>query len=232
MKIVEQLIKDSLQELQNIACENESASASGKQQSKLIFPMYGKHTKNSESKRISEQESRFLFVRELEKSKNADYYYSVETPTELSYKFSDKKIKNYEPQIISVKDGGQSASVDVTLYKKGVNKFDREHLIEFKQGNVNTCKKDFLKLLYDMDGLYNYYVNIVDRVDLSKKNTFDSITEKYQKAINELKEKNKGLRNSNSILKIILFNINDGDMRVFKDINIKTDNTKVEEEKG
>lgn len=222
---VEDLIEKSLQELQKIGVENEISDK--KQESKLIFPKYcvGKH---EQEKRVSEQEARFLFVRELEDTNNKHcFYYSVETPTKLSYKFSDKNIKNYEPQIVSVEEGGQSASVDVTLYEKGTNEFERKHLIEFKQGNVKTCKKDFLKLLYDMDNLCNYYINIVDRDDLSKRNTLESIVNKFQKAIDELKEENINRIDNKSILKIILFNIKDGDKKFFKDINLKTDDTKI-----
>ena len=111
---------------------------------------------------------------EIQKYKHS-FYYSIETPTESIYQFSKGGNKN-EPKI-SV---GQSASIDVTLYAKENEKFCRRHLIEFKQGNVGTCKKDFLKLLFDMDGLYNFYVNILDRDSLSKRKTLESIIEKYQ----------------------------------------------------
>jgi len=202
--IVDDLVKKSLRELKKIACENESIKTSGKSKSKLIFPKYcvGKH---EGTKRISEQEARFLFVRELERQN--DFYYSIETPTKQSYKFSDKTDKKYQPQIVEVKNGGQSASVDVTLFVKDDEKFCRKHLIEFKHGNVDTCKKDFLKLIFDMDGLYNYYINILDRDDFSKRKTFESVITKYQNAINELKKEVDS--KNNSVLKIILFNIND-----------------------
>lgn len=213
---IEKIIKDSLRELKDIACESESESQN--QNSKLIFPQ----KRLDKSPRISEQEARFLFVRELEVQKDKhSFYYSIETPTENIYQFS-KGGKKIEPKI-SV---GKSANIDVTLYIKGNEKFHRKHLIEFKYGNIDTCKKDFLKLLFDMDGLYNFYVNILDRDNLSKRKTLESIIEKYQNAINDFK---KVHQKNNSILKIILFNINNGDMRLFNDIDLKNGKTKIEE---
>jgi tetratricopeptide (TPR) repeat protein len=214
-KQIEKLIINSLQELKNLTSESNSANKI--QKSKLIFPK--KRLPNS--KRISEQEARFLFVRELEVNEINQFYYSIETPTENIYQFS-KAGKKIEPEI----NVGQSARIDVTLYKKVEEKFYRKHLIEFKQGNVDTCKKDFLKLLFDMDGLYNFYVNIIDRDDFLKRKTLESIIGKYQNAIDYL-VKVKG--ENNSIVKIILFNINDGDTRIFEDINLKLGKTTIVE---
>jgi len=216
------LIKESLQELQKISSENKISDKNS--ESRLIFPKYrGGKDESKDTKRISEQEARFLFVRVLENQKS--FYYSVETPTKKRYiGFSENK-----PEIAEDNEG-RSASIDVTLYEKDdENKnFCRTHLIEFKQGNVETCKKDFLKLLYDEDGLANYYVNVLGRDDLSKRKTLPSIIDKYQQAIEELKNLDK---NNNSTLKIILFNLNDGDMIFFKDIDLKKDNVNVEPEK-
>jgi hypothetical protein len=216
LKTLEKIIVNSLIELKNISHENDVANK--EQKSKLIFP---KKRLNNLS-RISEQEARFLFVRELEKKENKhSFYYSIETPTYNIYKFSEGG-KKIEPKI----GKGQSASIDVTLYSKKNKRFHRKHLIEFKQGNINTCKKDFLKLLFDINGLHNFYINILDRDNLSKRKTLESIINKYQNAINDLK---KEKQKNNSILTIILFNINDGDLRIFKNIDIKNDKLKIEE---
>jgi len=232
---VEDLIKNSLQKLQEIGWEKRTPNDEQKKR-KLIFPSYRveKNEKADEEKhkRISEQEARFLFVRELEIAENTDFYYSVETPTKKTYKFSKKDDKDYQPQIVSVENGGQSASVDVTLYEKRTDNFKRNHLIEFKFGNVETCKKDFLKLLYDLDGLYNYYINILDVKNLSIENegdrTFKSVKKKYKKAIEYL----VGVESEQkSILKIILFNINGDDMIFFEDIDMKMGKTEIEIEK-
>ncbi|HAJ99359.1 MAG TPA: hypothetical protein DCM62_04975 [Bacteroidales bacterium] len=170
MKTVEELIKNSLKELKKIACENQESNKN--QSSKLIFPQYcgGKQQGN---KRISEQEARSLFIREVEKQEV--YFYSVETPTKKSY----KDFSTNEPKI-GEKDG-RAASVDVTLYTKENNKFSRKHLIEFKFGNVKTCKKDFLKLLCDDNECStNYYVNILDNCDSQ---TIKSIKKKFKNSV-------------------------------------------------
>jgi len=180
---VETLIKTSLQELQKIGWENEIKTQESKlifptQESKLIFPKYcvGNH---KGKKRISEQEARFLFVRELEKQDN--FYYSVETPTKEPYTdFSS------ESPVVGT---GRSGCVDVTLYEITGEKYCRKHLIEFKLGNVDTCKKDFLKLLCDDNECKtNYYINIIKNNDKTTKkrleNTLKDLeTEKYNPAI-------------------------------------------------
>jgi len=152
MNEVEQLITNSLQELQKIGCEE---IPNKEQKSKLIFPKY---RNDKQRKRISEQEARFLFVRELEIQKDVDFYYSIETPTKEPYKdFSTEK-----PAI----GKGKSGNVDVTLYEKKDEKYCRKHLIEFKFDNVKTCTKDFLKLLCDDEGCNtNYYINILKNCD-------------------------------------------------------------------
>lgn len=211
---LEKIIVDSLKELKKIAHENGVANK--EQKSRLIFPK----KRSNDLSRISEQEARFLFIRELEKKERKhDFYYSIETPTNNVYQFSEggKKIK---PKI----GKGQSASIDVTLYTKEDNRFQRKHLIEFKQGNINTCEKDFLKLLFDTDGLHNFYINIIERENLSKRNTLESIVNKYQNAINDLKKENQKY---NSRLTIILFNISDGELRIFKEIDLKKDKHEV-----
>jgi len=173
---VEELIKKSLQELRKIACENpnESEKSSGKQDSRLIFPKY-----RNNNIRISEEEARFLFVHELEKQKDKHhFYYSIETPTKKPY----KEFSTDEPKIEG--KGSRSGCVDVTLYN---NIFQREHLIEFKFGNVDTCTKDFLKLLCDDEyGTKNYYINILENYSVS---TLESLEEKYREAIKYIFQK-------------------------------------------
>ena len=210
------IINESLEELKQIGSEN--GKLNNKQMCKLIFPKYccGKH---ESEKRVSEQEARLLFIRELEKQGNC--YYSIETPTSKLYNFSDKN----KPIIIE-KDTekiGQSASFDLTLYDKD---YKRKHFIEFKNGNVNTVKKDFLKLLCDEENTDNYFVNIIDRNNLSERATLDSIKDKYQKAIDYVMHEIDKKEHTNSKLTIILFNINDGECIQFPDI-ILNGNTKI-----
>jgi len=107
---------------------------------RLIFPAYserddgksGKEKNNTEKKRrISEQEARFVYCRVLERCNG--YFYSVETPTEESYRFSS--------------GGERSAMSDLSLYdvsdlKKVVN-------VEFKAHNPSksAIHKDVVKLV-------------------------------------------------------------------------------------
>ena len=219
---VEKMIIASLRELAKIA--NENGKAIKQQESKLIFPKYccGKH---EGEKRVSEQESRLLFIRELEKQNETEFYYSIETPTTKSYKFSDKIEKEYDPNIVAVDIGGQSASFDLTMYD---NSLERKHFIEFKNGNVDTVKKDFLKLLCDKNGKKNYFVNIIERDDLSKGKTIESIKGKYQNAVNYIKNIIDKKKHTNSVLRIILFNIKDGNFIQFKDIALN-ENILIEE---
>ena len=217
---VEELIIKCLNELKRISSEGEIIKD---QKSKIIFPKYyvGEHALNDNTKkRISEQEARFLLTREIELGENTDYYYSIETPTKNRYTGFANKDEN--PVILNHDDSaGRSASVDLSLYiyDKENDDFIRKHLIEFKQGNPKTCKKDFLKLIFDEKGLANYYINIIERDERYKGRTIDSLKRKYNKAIEELKKENIKLQYS-SILKIYLFNINDGELITSNKIDI------------
>lgn len=189
---LENLIKQSLIELAKIANESDGKKLVKKQTSKLIFPIY-----SSGKKRVSEQEARFLFVRELENSENFKGYYSIETPTSDLYKFSDKDDREFEPK----KGEGKSASFDLTIYDVYDKKFIRANFIEFKNENVYTIKKDFLKLLCDKYNTTNYLIHTIKS---ENSGTIPSIVCKYKEAINFI-DKDKII----STLKIILFNIKD-----------------------
>ena len=168
MDTIINLTKCCLQELHKIGTEGKNGNIIVSQNSKLIFPQ-----KRDRNKRISEQEVRFLFVKELEKQR--DYFYSIETPTSKCYgDFSPPK----EPKI---KNDGRSGNIDLVLYKIEMNDFRRKHLIEFKHGNDDSCKKDFLKLLCDDKYTeINYYINTLEKCN---NKTMTSLLEKYHKAI-------------------------------------------------
>ena len=184
---IEKLITNSLTKLKEIYDDNERKYDDNKRKSKLIFPLIGKKKEKQENgeKRISEQEARFLFVHKIENQGN--YYYSVETPTKEKYSgFSTK-----EPKI---NPKGRSASIDVTLYKKNDNGFELKHMIEFKHGNVDTCTKDFLKLLCDDENCgINYYINIIKNSDNTAKvnleNTMKNLEGKYYDAVDYIFKK-------------------------------------------
>ena len=202
---VEELIKNSLIELRKIVCENpkENDNETKEQDSRLIFPKY----RTTEKKRISEEEARFLFVRELEnQKKNHRYYYSIETPTKRPY----KKFTTDNPEIEG--ERSRSGCIDVTLYEKEENgNFCRKHLIEFKFDNVGTCKKDFLKLLCDDNQCEtNYYVNILENCDNYTINGEENgLKKKFEKSIQYIFEKSQNDDNyqicSNLNLRIFVF---------------------------
>ena len=119
------------------------------EKSKLIFPEYA-----DKNIRISEQEARFSFVNELEKSNH--YYYSIETPTEHKY----KDFTTLQPKIFErVANDGRSGEIDLTVYE--ISKENRETNekpqfkriinIEFKKGQPeqSAINKDLLKLYFE-----------------------------------------------------------------------------------
>ena len=107
--------------------------------SRLVFPKYSDSTP-----RLSEQELRFVFVEKFNQYcslHGLPWYYSVETPTDFKYIFSDHNNK-IEPR---KDENGQSAMVDLAIHGENLK---RLALIEFKALNPDaSCfDKDFVKL--------------------------------------------------------------------------------------
>ena len=130
---------------------------------RLIYPRYHNHSKLEI--RHSEQEFRLCFIETLEKlSDNHNYYYSIETPTKLKYKFKD---------IPKQDNSGISARFDVSIYQKASdNHFEIIHHIEFKSenGDQNQIRKDILKLAIEETNKTHYILHIV------QKNNFNTST--------------------------------------------------------
>lgn len=174
--LIEELIFQSLKELIRMYYESNT--------SKLIFPQT-----RGDRKRISEQEARFLFVKQLEKQKY--YQYAVEVPTRQTYSFTGK--------------GERSGNIDLCLYEDG----RRKSLIEFKALNPkqSSYSKDFEKLLFDSDNnidcniLQNFFIQIFE-------NKNDKITHKFDTAIKDALEKHKEKRESDVIIYICILNGN------------------------
>lgn len=167
---LEEIIYDTFDILRN----NSSGS-------RLIFPTYSNGTR-----RVSEQELRFVFVEQLQKLlEEYDFFYSVETPTKDKYKFSENR-KKIVPQI-SVE--GQSASFDLSIMDKNRNTIV---IIEFKAKNANPHEyaKDFCKLWNPEEkGAYKYFLNVFEKIE---KGTEKSFKEKLNP------QKNKWLLEKNS----------------------------------
>lgn len=110
--------------------------------SRIIFPSYRKG-----EIRVSEQELRFVFVEQFNKycDNNVDFdaFYSVETPTEEKYVFSNKS--DPHKVILDSDEKGKSAMVDLTIHSASG---ERICLMEFKSHNPEpfAYNKDFAKL--------------------------------------------------------------------------------------
>jgi hypothetical protein len=170
MTSIEKMIEAAFNELLQIECIGQPV----KSNSKLVFP-----TRRGEKEaRISEQEMRFLFVKQLEIQDK--FVYAVEAPTAQKYRFTG----DGAPKIDDA--NGQSGNIDVCLYNKSDISCPAS-LIEFKALNPeqDSYSKDFLKLLCDEEGLTNYFVHIIKNSDSG---TFPNIEEKYRLAVQCAKE--------------------------------------------
>lgn len=97
--------------------------------------------------RVSEQELRFLFLEEFLKKPSNGYYYSVETPTKEKYRFGKTN------DDIKIDPTGRSASIDLCVFERNVDKYNRVLNIEFKNANASkkSISKDILKLIHEKE---------------------------------------------------------------------------------
>ena len=145
--------------------------------SRLIFPHYKKD--RAEGIRVSEQELRFVFVEEFTKLCNDtdnDYYYSVETPTEGDYNFSEDANNPHATD----NGEGQSGNFDMAIHDREGKKVC---LIEFKAYNVGREKieKDIVKLTNTKEGDDNILRYFIHMVPASDNGTTKSIEGKLDK---------------------------------------------------
>ena len=148
------------------------------EKTKLIIPNYqnNRSEKNEESTRVSEQELRFVFVEQLLKFLPDNFFYSIETPTDRPYRFSEKETGNISP----VREEGQSGNFDLTILNK-----DKQlvAIVEFKakSSSPHAYAKDFCKLWYSKEGkgknTYRYFINVFESMNKRTMNSFvDKIT--------------------------------------------------------
>ena len=166
--VMEDIISNTFKRLSNVYNEHREGKDSDikptKEGSRLVFPMYGQHRDNET--RISEQELRFAFVEEFNKSEGAkalNLFYSVETPTRDKYSGFSQGKDNTPAQ----DDKGRSGEFDMVIYN---NKLERVCLIEFKANNSakNQHAKDFVKLNNYKEGdetVLRYFIEVIKAYD-------------------------------------------------------------------
>ena len=143
--------------------------------SRLIFPHYSTVYRDGET-RISEQELRFVFIEQFNAycaENNLKLFYSVETPTEYKYTFTDKNNPHKDDE------NGQSAMVDLCIHNE---KLERIALVEFKALNTDEfCyEKDFCKLNEEKGAnpeLETFFIMMVKKSDTG---TYGNIRKKIE----------------------------------------------------
>ncbi|WP_191861075.1 hypothetical protein [Hanstruepera ponticola] len=139
---------------------NDSQSDNTRLNKQLIFPV-----KFGGDDRISEQELRQVFI-EVFKEENTNLFYSIETPTQAKYYFGNDIVK------IKIKENGQSALIDMCVFKKEGEIYNRILNIEFKHQNAayKSIAKDILKLMHEkQNGLFITLLKNTNRGTLCNK---------------------------------------------------------------
>ena len=168
---VDAMIDKTFQKLNNIYKNNQEGKnntvPASEEACRLIFPHYTPKDKENKGPRISEQELRFAFTETFIQYCNCknhhpevkDWHYSVETPTNKKYIFTEKDGNSNIPR---QDDKGQSARFDFVIHDKDLK---RICLIEFKALNPdqNDYHKDFEKLIHDMedDSIVRYFIQVL-----------------------------------------------------------------------
>jgi hypothetical protein len=170
---------------------------------KLIFPvktLIKKENKKEETEdRISEQELRQLFIDKFKAKAYPGLYYSIETPTKAKYKFgeSDKNSKDAEGlKNIKVDENGQSALLDMCIFKKVGKKYTRNLNIEFKHQNapLKDIAKDVLKLMKEeQNGAFIFLLKNTNKGTLNnKRNGKLGVLDKLSKSFTEFYNRDNG----------------------------------------
>lgn len=136
-------------------------------ESRIVFPTY-----RDSQRRVSEQELRFVFVEQVQNLlKEYDYYYSVETPTNSKYVFSENK-KYAIPYVATTPGYGRSASFDLSIEDRNGNTIA---IIEFKAKSADSHEyaKDLCKLWNPYErSHYKYFLNLFEKIGSDTKNRF------------------------------------------------------------
>lgn len=204
-EIIEKIIKDTFNVIKEVYeyqkesnKEFNAVQSPQKIGSRIIFPKNGDD--NNKTDRISEQELRFIFVEQFNKSeevKENQLFYSVETPTKFFYYFSGEEgpkcIPDEEHNEHKGEEGaGRSGNIDLVIFQRNGKNVNRVALIEFKAHNPgkNDYRKDICKLINENNDCLKYFIQIINVKN--QKKTMENIIDKI-KDIDSLKEKDKNI---------------------------------------
>jgi len=173
----------------------------GTSSEQLIFPQKVQAKGAKLKDRISEQELRLLFIEEFKKANKA-LFYSIETPTQKKYKFG-KKYKD-----IKIDKNGQSASLDMCVFKRNSSNYERILNIEFKHKNtgIKNIAKDILKLLSEEQ--HGAFIHILDNTNKGTLCNKDKtgVFNKLYKSFNDFKNYWK---NDDKSIQLIILSLKD-----------------------
>ena len=199
-EIIEEIIKDTfnvIKEVYKYQRKSNDVQSSQKIGSRIIFPKNGD---NNKTDRISEQELRFIFVEQFNKSeevKENQLFYSVETPTKSFYYFSGEEgpkcIPKKEHEEHKGEEGaGRSGNIDLVIFQKNGENVNRVALIEFKAHNPdkNDYRKDICKLINENENndCLKYFIQIINVKN--QKKTMENIIDKIKDIDSLKKDKN------------------------------------------
>lgn len=138
---------------------------------KLLFPR-----RRNGIPRHSEQEFRQMLIKALEETNGIKY--SVETPTLQRYSSQSGKLFR--------DDNGESGRIDLCIYQKVADKWQRLHLVELKAHNIKeeNVQNDLMKLIQDSEKdefcKESYFIQILYSAN---KTTLSNLQKKYQSYI-------------------------------------------------
>ncbi len=163
---LKEIVKDTFKTIDEIY-DNRYGKITYNNGSRLIFPCYSSQNKTNQNLvRVSEQELRFIFIETFCKycdDNKLDYYYSIETPSQYKYVFSEK-IESGKPlprKADKEDESPVSARFDMAIHNK-----DRKivALIEFKNNESDSDKyeKDFIKLYEEKEDRICLFIDLIE----------------------------------------------------------------------
>lgn len=175
-KIIDDIIDQTFKVINNVYTSQRKSNPDNftapPRESFIVFPKKSDDDEDNEGlDRISEQELRFIFIEQFNKSiavKRNELFYSIETPTDKFYYFSGKSPecipKDEHDKHTGAKGAGRSANIDLVIFQKKGNCINRVALIEFKAHNPKSkdYRKDICKLIHENSSCLKYFIQIIN----------------------------------------------------------------------